>query len=43
MRIFIASLVVLSVLYYWDSAYNYGKLFDGVRGMGRSISHSMGR
>jgi hypothetical protein len=42
MRIFVAFLVALSVLYFWDAEYNYGKLFDGVQSMGRQISHSFG-
>jgi len=29
MRIFVASLIVLSVLYFWDKDYNNGKLLDG--------------
>jgi hypothetical protein len=41
MRIFIASLVVLSVLYIWDDRYNNGTLWDGLRSMGRSIAHNM--
>ena len=43
MRVFVAALIVLSVLYYWDAEYNNGTLVDGLRSMGRSISHSMGR
>ena len=41
MRIFVASLVVLSVLYFWDKDYNNGKLLHGLDNMRRSISHSM--
>jgi hypothetical protein len=41
MRTFVASLVVLSVLYFWDLNYNNGKLLDGLDSMRRSISHSM--
>ena len=43
MRMFVAFLIVLSAVYYWDAEYNYGKLFDGARSMGRSIVHSVGR
>jgi hypothetical protein len=42
MRIFVAFLIVLSVLYYWDVNYNNGKLSDGLISMERSIVHSMG-
>jgi hypothetical protein len=40
MRVFVASLIVLSVLYFWDKDYNNGKLLDGLDSMGRAISHS---
>src|ERR1035437_9173725 len=30
MRVFVASLGVLSVLYFWDQNYNNGKLLDGL-------------
>jgi hypothetical protein len=30
MRIFVALLVVLSVLYFWDREYNHGKLLDEI-------------
>jgi hypothetical protein len=43
MRIFVASLIVLSALYYWDDNYNNGKYPAGLRSMGRSISHNMGQ
>jgi hypothetical protein len=43
MRIIVASLVVLSVLYFWDKDYNNGKLLDGLDGMRRAISHSVFR
>ena len=43
MRAFVAALIVLSVLYYWDANYNNGKLLDGLQSMGRQIYHSMGR
>ena len=41
MRVFVASLIVLSVLFFWDKDYNNGKLLDGLDGMRRSISNSM--
>jgi hypothetical protein len=40
MRLFVASLIVLSVLYLWDKDYNNGKLLDGLDKMGRDISRS---
>jgi hypothetical protein len=40
-RIFVASLVVLAVLYVWDQGYNNGKLLDGLESMRRSIAHNM--
>jgi hypothetical protein len=40
MRIFVASLIVLAVLYFWDKDYNNSKLLDGLDSMGRAISHS---
>jgi len=40
MRILVASLIVLSVLYFWDKDYNNGKLLDGLDRMGRDISRS---
>jgi hypothetical protein len=43
MRLFVAFLMALSIAYFWDVEYNNGKLSDGLRSMGRSISHSMGR
>ena len=36
-----ASLIVLSALYFWDREYNHGRLLDGLDGMRRAISHSM--
>jgi hypothetical protein len=42
MRIFVASLIVLAVLYFWDVNYNHGTLSDGVIRMERSIFHNMG-
>ena len=41
MRIFVASLVVLAVLFFWDKNYNNGKLLDGLDGMRQSISHNV--
>ena len=41
MRILVASLVVLTVLYFWDKAYNSGKLLDGLESMTQSIAHNM--
>jgi hypothetical protein len=41
MRTFVASLIVLSVLYFWDKDYNNGKLLDGLNGMRRDIARSM--
>ena len=38
---FITFLVALAITYYWDAAYNNGRLADGVVSMGRSISHFM--
>jgi hypothetical protein len=43
MRIFVALLIVLAVAYFWDVQHNNGKLLDGLRSMGRSMSHSIGR
>jgi hypothetical protein len=41
MRTFVASLIVVSVLYFWDKDYNNGKLLDGLNGMRRDIARSM--
>jgi hypothetical protein len=41
MRILVASLIVLAVLYFWDKDYNNGRLLDGLDSMRQSISHSM--
>jgi hypothetical protein len=41
MRFFVASLIVLAALYFWDKDYNNGRLSDGLDSMRRSISHSM--
>jgi len=43
MRSFVAALIVLAVLYFWDKEYNNGRLLDGLDSMRRSISHSMFR
>jgi hypothetical protein len=43
MRMFVAFLIVLSVVYFWDVEYNNGTLSDGLRKMGRSMSHNMVR
>jgi hypothetical protein len=43
MRIFVALLIVLLVVYFWDAEYNHGTLWDGLHSMGQSILHSMGR
>jgi hypothetical protein len=37
----VASLIVVSVLYFWDKDYNNGKLLDGLNGMRRDIARSM--
>jgi hypothetical protein len=42
MRIFVAFLIILAVLYFWDVEYNRGTLSDGLGAMGRSILHSVG-
>jgi hypothetical protein len=41
MRIFVASLVVLAILYFWDAEYNNGKLMNGVESMRESIAHNV--
>jgi hypothetical protein len=41
MRVFVASLIALSVLYFWDKDYNNGKLLGGLDSMRQSISHNM--
>ncbi len=40
-RILIASLIVLAVLYFWDKDYNNGRLLDGLDSMRRSIAHNV--
>jgi hypothetical protein len=42
MRILVALLVVLAVVYYWDANYNNGKLLDGSVRMEQSMLHHMG-
>jgi hypothetical protein len=42
MRILVALLVVLAVLYYWDANYNNGILLNGLISMERSMLHHMG-
>ncbi len=41
MRTFVASLIVLTVLYFWDKEYNDGKMLDGLNGMRRDIAYHM--
>jgi hypothetical protein len=41
MRMFVASLIVLAALYFWDKDYNNGKLLDGLDSMGQEISRNM--
>ena len=41
MRIFVASLIVLAILFFWDEQYNNGMLFDDLESMGRSIARGM--
>jgi hypothetical protein len=40
MRLFVAALIVTTILYYWDQNYNNGSLFDGLDSMRRSIAHA---
>jgi hypothetical protein len=42
MRIFVALLIVLAVLYLWDVNFNRGALSDGVIRMGQSMLHHIG-
>jgi hypothetical protein len=42
MRMFVAFLIALTVLYFWDKDYNNGRLLDGLDSMRRSISHGTG-
>jgi hypothetical protein len=41
MRVFLSAMIVVAVLYFWDSLYNNGILVDGLDRMGQSISHHM--
>jgi hypothetical protein len=41
MRLVVAGLIVVAIVYYWDVEYNHGILADGLASMLRSISHSM--
>jgi hypothetical protein len=41
MRTLVASLIVLSALYFWDKNYNSGKLLDELNGMRRDIARGM--
>jgi hypothetical protein len=41
MRTFMASLLVLSVLYFWDKDFNNSRLLDGLQRMGQEISRNM--
>jgi hypothetical protein len=41
MRMLIAFLIALGVVYIWDVNYNNDALSDGARGMLRSMSHSI--
>jgi hypothetical protein len=38
---FVASLIVLAVLYFWDKDYNNGRLLDGTQRMGQEISRNI--
>jgi hypothetical protein len=42
MRFFVALLIVLAVLYFWDANYNNGTLSDGLIRMEQSMLHHMG-
>jgi hypothetical protein len=39
MRFFVALLIALAVLYFWDANYNNSALSEGVIRMGRSMLH----
>jgi hypothetical protein len=41
MRVFVASLIAVAVLYFWDKQSNNGQLLDGLDSMRRSIFHHM--
>jgi hypothetical protein len=38
MRFFVAFLIILAVLYFWDVEYNHGTLSDGLSAMGLSFT-----
>jgi hypothetical protein len=38
---FVAALIVLAGLYFWDKDYNNGKILDGLDDMRRDISQHM--
>ena len=40
MRSFVAPLITLAVLFFWDEDYNNGRMLDGLDRMRLSISHS---
>jgi hypothetical protein len=42
MRIFVAFLIALAALYFWDVNYNHGTLSDGVIRMESAVLHHMG-
>jgi hypothetical protein len=42
MRFFVALLIVLAVLYFWDANYNNGALSDGLILMEQSMLHHIG-
>jgi hypothetical protein len=41
MRSLMASLVVLGVLYFWDTNYNDGRFLEGLAAMRRDMAHNM--
>jgi hypothetical protein len=43
MRIFVALLIALAILYFWDVNYNNGTLSDGVIRLTGSMLHHSGR
>jgi hypothetical protein len=43
MRLFVAALIVTTILYYWNQSYNNGSLFDGLDSMRRSMTHAFFR
>lgn len=40
MRMFLAFLIVLGAIYFWDANYNNGIFMDGAKRMLRDIEHS---